>query len=134
MAHNCRHLKREGLAVVETAIVLPLLLLLVFAMIEYGWLFTKIQQTTNVARQAARVAMRRGSTDAEVVTAITTLMDNADLAGSGYAYEMPANIAGMARGETFRIEITVPYENIMLTGLPLPVPETIRASVTMAKE
>ena len=134
MANDYNRLRRSGVAMVETAIVLPLLFLLTFAMIEYGWLFTKVQQTTNCARQAARVAAPRGATDAEVVNTITSLMDNAGLGDSGYTYTMPGDIAGMTLGQVVTIEIVVPYGNITLTGLPLPVPESIHASVSMAKE
>ena len=49
--------RRDGLAVVEMAIVLPLLILLTFGMIEYGWLFLRSQEISNAARQGARIGV-----------------------------------------------------------------------------
>ncbi|MFA7636294.1 MAG: TadE/TadG family type IV pilus assembly protein [Monoglobales bacterium] len=50
-------LKREdGQAVVEFAIILPILILLLCGIIEYGWLFSAKLATNNCAREGARYA------------------------------------------------------------------------------
>ena len=135
MARNNRRLRHSGVAIVEMAIVLPLLLLLTFAMIEYGWLFSKSQQVTNATRQAARTAALHGAEDHEVVTAIIDFMAKSGLEDSGYSFTIePGSIDNVQRGETVKVEISVPYSSIALTSIPLPVPETIRASVSMTKE
>ena len=46
--------RQSGLATIEMAMVLPLLMLLTLGVIEYGWMFLKSQQITNAARQGAR--------------------------------------------------------------------------------
>jgi Flp pilus assembly protein TadG len=43
MANMKRVSSRHGLATVETAIVLPVILLLTVGLIEYGWLLLKAQ-------------------------------------------------------------------------------------------
>ena len=135
MARDNKRLRHRGVAIVEMAIVLPLLLLLTFAMIEYGWLFSKSQQVTNATRQAAREAALHEATDDEVVQTIIDFMQKSGLGDSGYTYTIePGSINNLNRGETVKVEITVPYSSITLTGLPLPVPETIRASVSMTRE
>ena len=48
---------QEGAAVVEFAIVLPLLLLLLFGMIEFGLLMYNKQVITNASREGARWAI-----------------------------------------------------------------------------
>lgn len=52
------HRNREkGASVVEFALVLPLLLLLVFGIMEMGWLFAQQVEVRNAAREGARMAV-----------------------------------------------------------------------------
>jgi hypothetical protein len=48
--------KEDGQAVVEFALVLPIFLLLIFAIIDFGWLFYNYINVENSARNAARIA------------------------------------------------------------------------------
>jgi Flp pilus assembly pilin Flp len=48
---------QEGAAAVEFALLLPLLVLLLFGMIEFGFAFNARIQATNAAREAARRAV-----------------------------------------------------------------------------
>ena len=48
---------QEGAAAVEFALLLPLLVLLLFGMIEFGLAFNTRIQATNAAREAARQAV-----------------------------------------------------------------------------
>jgi len=49
--------RSRGAAAVEVALVLPVLLLVTFGAIRYGWFFLKLQQITNAARCGARTAI-----------------------------------------------------------------------------
>ena len=120
----------------EMAITLLLLLLLTFALMEYGWLFLKIHQVSDAARQGARLAILPDSTNADVVTRITSAMNTAGLGASGYTVTLtPANVALPHVGDQVSVDIDVLYSNIALTQVPLvPVPVHIHASVCMAKE
>lgn len=51
------HKKKDGQALVEFALILPILLLLVLAMIEYGWLLNAKITLNSAAREGARVAV-----------------------------------------------------------------------------
>jgi Flp pilus assembly protein TadG len=60
---SCRAKKDEsGAAAVEFAIVLPVLLLLVFGIIEFGLLFNRYITVTHAAREGVRVAALAGPT------------------------------------------------------------------------
>lgn len=50
------HKKEEGQAVIEFAFILPFFLLLIFAIIEFGWTFYNYIGVENSARNAARIA------------------------------------------------------------------------------
>lgn len=135
-AMKTRHRRQRGTSLVEMAIVLPLLLLVLFGMIEYGWIFLKSQQLTNAARHGARIAVTPDATTAQVQTAIDSLMADADLDGSGYSITItPGDVSTPAVGEPIEVSISVPYANIGITNAPLIlVPNTIGGRITMAKE
>jgi len=124
----------KGLALVETAIVFPLLLLLTLGVIQYSWLFLKAQQITNAVRTGARVAIRYGATTAEVTGAI-----NSSLATSGMTVGAPvitpSNWEDVAPGVEVIVKLTSTSSVRLLGDVSfLPTPGTLHASVTMAKE
>ena len=123
-----------GAATVEAAVVLPLLLLLTFGVIEYGWLFLKAHQITNAARHGSRIAVRPSATNAQVMGSISDLMSSAEITGYQVTIS-PGDISLVSVGETVEVGITVPWENVAIMNIPLlPKPTNIQASVTMAKE
>jgi len=65
----------SGAAAVEFALVMPILLMLVFAIISFGWLFAQKQALGNAARQTARygvVETRTCHTTTDPVTHVTS--------------------------------------------------------------
>ncbi len=48
--------REKGAAAVEFAIVLPMLILLVFGIMEAGWYFGQVVEVRNAAREGARLA------------------------------------------------------------------------------
>ncbi len=131
-----RRRRADGVVTVEAALIVPILLLLTFGMIEYGWLFLKSQEITNAARRGVRVAIRADATTGEVTTAIGDALSVAGLGGSGYQVTItPSDVAGAATGDVIAVQITLPYDGVALMGTSLvPTPANIQASVSMAKE
>lgn len=123
---------RRGTTTVETAIILPLLVLLTFGAIKYSWLFFKAQQVMNVTRQATRMAVRPDATDAQVRAKIATLMGDAGISG----YSEPVISMAVGTGQNVTVTLSVPVANVDILKLPLlPVSvENISASLTMSKE
>jgi Flp pilus assembly protein TadG len=57
-----RHLRRDrGAAAVEFALILPVLLLIIFGIIDFGRMLNAQLNTSQAAREGARVAMLGGS-------------------------------------------------------------------------
>jgi adhesin HecA-like repeat protein len=126
---------QRGIVSVEAALVLPLLLLLTFALIEYGWMFLKAQQITNAARQGARVGAVPDAMTSEVQLTVDNIMNAAGMGSSGYSVTVSPGVEGLPRGEKLQVSVTVPYENIRLMSIPLiPVPGNLKAAISMAKE
>jgi Flp pilus assembly protein TadG len=122
----------QGTAIVETALVLPLLFMVTFGAIKYGWLFLKSQEITNATRQAARIAIRPGDRSAEVESEITQRMADANINGYTYAVTPGTN---PPVGAEVSVNITVPTANVDILNIPLlPTPATLGATIAMSKE
>ncbi len=126
---------RRGVVLVEMAIVMVLLFLLMFGLIEYGFMLLRAQHITNAARFGARIGITIDSTNTLVEQAIASAMSAAGMADSGYTVTfLPGDVQGLTGRETLTITVSVPYANIGM-GMPLvPVPTNLRASVSMASE
>ena len=131
MVKTQKKIRYRGVALVEAALVFPILLLLTFGAIEYGWLFLRAQQITNAARQGARVAIRPDATVGDVEAVIASLMGAAEI-----SYDPPTiSDINPEVGMPVTVSITVPCANIAIINIPLlPLPENLGASVTMSKE
>jgi Flp pilus assembly protein TadG len=123
-----KHARNRGLALAETAIVITLLVLIVMAALEYGWMFMNIQRITNAARHGARVAAAFQATTAEGQAAMESLLT-----------DLPAtcSVVPEASPEGPRVVATasVPSNDVRLIHWDLlPMPVTLQATVRMAKE
>ena len=98
-------------ATVEMAVVLPLLLTMVFGIIEYGWVFTVKQALTTAAREGARVAALPGSTVEDVEQRVSEYLTPLGLT----TYQTQLTRAVPA-DPTETLELTLEYEDVTLLG------------------
>ncbi|WP_428940330.1 TadE/TadG family type IV pilus assembly protein [Fontivita pretiosa] len=125
--------RRRAAAMVEMALILPVLILLVFAVMEYGWMFIRASQVSGAARHGVRVAIRPAATQTEVQDAVALIMQQAGFNEGSFQVEI-GGLNSTTGGEV-TVEVTLPYDQVSLTNFPLlPVPDVLRASATMAKE
>jgi Flp pilus assembly protein TadG len=117
------------MAMVEFVIILPILLMLVFAIIEFGVLFGRWQTVSNAAREGARTAVvfRSGCNAAAVESEVRTRVKN---------YASPLGIAltdgqiavsGVCGASTTSstVTVTLPYTFHVLPGFATSVNPTI---------
>lgn len=121
----------KATAVVELAVVLPLVLTLLFGIIEFGWVFMVSQTLTTAAREGCRVAILEGATDQEISAKIDQYMGNTGV--DGYAVDISHATVG---DPTEAITLTVPYAEISLLGgyFNLSDDFTLRGYAAMRKE
>jgi len=125
--------KRRGAAAVEFAIVLPVFVLLVFGMIEYGRMVMVQQVITNASREGARQAVLDGATTTSVQSAVTTYLTNASV--SGGSSTVTPSPATAASGDPITVTVSVPFSAV--SWLPSPMylgGKTLSASTTMRRE
>lgn len=102
---------RRAAAVVEMAVVAPLLFTVLFGIIEYGWVFTIRQALTNSAREGARVAVLPGSTEEEIIARVNTY-----LAPLGVTTHTIDITRATAENPVERVHVFVPYADVTLIG------------------
>lgn len=100
-------------AAVELAVVMPLLLLMLFGIIEFGWTFMIYQSVTNAAREGCRVAVLEGSTDSEITNRIDEYLSGVGLSSGEYSVSIQHASLG---DPTETVTVTVPYSSIAMLG------------------
>jgi Flp pilus assembly protein TadG len=72
----------RGQAVIELALTLPLLLLVVLGIFDFGFMFQKYEVVTNAAREGARVGVLPGYTPTDAVNRALNYLDVGGLGGA----------------------------------------------------
>ena len=124
--------RERGLAAVETAILLPLVVLIVMAVFEYGWLIIKSEQIAGAAREGARTGARYNTSVADATNAAEAVLTQVGLT---CAHSVDVSM-GVNPGDPVTVTITLPYDgSCSLTHFPLlPVPPSLVRQHTFAKE
>ena len=126
---------RLGGETVEAAIVLPLVLVVVFAGMEFGWLVLRGVQLDAAARAGSREAALSGSTASSVQLAVDTSLSSSGI--DVYQVEIdPADPEIAEPGTPVRVDVSADYSEVGLLGLGnlMPLPERITGTSSMLKE
>jgi len=105
--------RRRATAVVELAVVLPILLTLLFGIIEFGWDFMVYQSVTNAAREGCRVAVLNGSSDSDITGRISNYLSSLGLTTDKYTVHLEH---ATTNNPTETVKVSVPYASIGLLG------------------
>ena len=109
MAAMIRRLRQSetGAELIEMALVLPLLLALLFGIVEFGFLFQRYVFLTNAAAEGARVASLPGYSQADVQARVAEYAAASNISGIT-ATSVGATIAGPG-GSWPGSQVTVTY-------------------------
>jgi len=134
---------QKGAALVEFALVLPLLLVVVFGIIEFGLLLFNQQVLTNASREGARfgIVMDAPRKTADEIGAVVTGYCAAHLVTFGTATPPatvvdPLDTSGSSFGDNLRVTVTYPYGFLVLPNFvaTLAGVQTLRAEAVMKYE
>jgi hypothetical protein len=136
MGSNCRRRSDAGQDVVEYALVLPLLLLLLFGIVEFGWAVFAYNTVANAAREVARCCIipypdatdpttqiSRCQIDGELLSCEQAAVDHYSTAvnlvpgvGGNFTFVPydPADPDPDLCARCFRVEVT--YQHQLITG------------------
>ena len=127
------YLKREeGAAAVEFALVLPLLILILFGIIEFGLVLYRQEVITNASREGARYGIVIGSprpTTGEIEDVVNTYLTNAGLnAGNATIEVTPPPV--MSSGSDLTVRVVYPYNFLVLPNFAASLTDTLNLSAT----
>ena len=106
---------QRGAALLETAITLPIILLISVGIFEFGRAYQTWQVLTNSAREGARVAIIAGATDAQVNDAVRSYMKSGKLAAATSAViSVERNVPFNATATGSRITVSYPFNFTVL--------------------
>jgi Flp pilus assembly protein TadG len=136
----------RGQALLETAIALPLVLLVSAGIFEFGRAYQTWQVLTNAAREGARVAILPGTTASDVQSRIQTALQAGQLPGAASAtvnVDQNATVSiGAANAGASVVTINYPFSfivlnpvvNLVVNGSTVGSPLTMVATATMRNE
>jgi len=118
--------KRRGSVAIEFALLLPLLLLILGLIVEYGWYFTNWIQLTNAVSAGARAGIKAKEWEGEdpKIYAQNVVVKN---------FWDPLQVVVTEQDSPRRITVKATYDYTPLMG-PFTeslVPDTIKSSATM---
>ena len=142
MTTHCRRrfARRRGGAVLETAVVIPFVLLMTFGLIEYGHFFYMKHILMGAAREGARAAIIASADSDSVSATVETAMTAAGLSVDKYTVSVEVNGAAATldsaeKGDLITVKIESEWDDIGLRPMRLiSATSIVRGSAVMRKE
>lgn len=103
--------RRRGAAIVEFALVMPVLFLLLIGIIEFGRALMVQQVLTNASREGARRAVIESATADEVEQLVRDYLATARVSGATISIE-PTPLADLGFGDAVTVDVSVPYDSV----------------------
>jgi Flp pilus assembly protein TadG len=133
--------REQGAELIEFALVLPVLLVLLAAILDFGFLFKNWEVVTNAAREGARMAALPGWVESDVETRVNNYLTAGGLQGTAVTSVDPVTVA-VGTGSINGIKVTVeyPHSYMILGPIVALLPGgsvgdiTLKAAATMRTE
>jgi len=118
--HRYKPNHRQGAALVELAVCLPVLMVLILGSIEATSAIFVRQALTTAAYEGAREASRISSTTASATARGQAVLNARNIRNSTIRFT-PASIENVSRGQQFTVEVAAPLSgNSPLSGRVIP--------------
>ncbi len=130
---HCLKATRFGVAAVELAVVLPVLLILIFGTIEICQRIFVRQSLVIAAYEGARLGARRNSTNAQVIARCNTILAQRRVAGAAVTVT-PTNILEASTADEIQVSITAPWGANTPTRFVLSNQGNVRVDAVMLRE
>jgi Flp pilus assembly protein TadG len=114
-----RELRHDrGAEIIELAIALPILLLVLAGIMDFGFLFERYEVVTNAAREGARMAVlsnSAGYSTTDVQNRVTSYLNTSGLTGSSATTDVSYTTQTLPSGLTVQVAtVTVTYPSSFL--------------------
>ena len=118
---------QRGAALLETAVTLPLVLLVSVSIFEFGRAYQTWQVLTNAAREGARVSVLEAYTDDQVTTTVRNYLTGGRLTNAASASISVVRNVPFGATTASRITVNYPFQFMVLS----PVARLVRGNSTV---
>ena len=118
---------QSGAALLETAVTLPLVLLVSVSIFEFGRAYQTWQVLTNAAREGARVSVLEAYTDDQVTTTVRNYLTGGRLTNAASASITVVRNVPFGATTASRITVNYPFQFMVLS----PVARLVRGNSTV---
>lgn len=133
---------RNGAAVVEMAVVLPVFVTIMLGIIEIGRGMMVGQLVTNAAREGARLATMTGTTNAQVTSTVSTFLQNSTGASSSNVTVTITNsnaasgntLTNAQTGDLITVQVSLPFSPVSFLPANYLAGKSMVASSSMTHE
>ncbi|MCA9257227.1 MAG: pilus assembly protein [Phycisphaerales bacterium] len=113
MIRKRNRFQRRGVAVVETAVIMPVALMFVLGVSEFSLMLMARQSVAIAAREGARAAARQHGDTGDIRAAVDRVMTNAGY--DGYSFE--TNVDEIDYDDrSVSVRVTLPWDRFAITG------------------
>ena len=118
---------------VEFAVILPVFILLIFGMMEYGRMIMVQQMIVNAAREGARHATLDGATSTSVIARTNAYLDNAGVTNASIVVTPNPDTA--VSGTPISVDVSIAYTEVSWVPSPMYLGNTnLQTSSVMLRE
>ena len=122
--HKTQEQNRQGMAIVEMALVLPLFMMLVLGIVEFGRAMMVSNLITDAAREGARLAASSDSTNSEVIALVqSSLLETVGVDPGNVSISLTVdpgpnnadpndNLSLAQKRDICRVEVSVPFSKV----------------------
>ncbi len=134
--------KRRGVSVLEAALLMPLMLALIFGVIEFAYVFFVKQTLQSASREGARRGVLSSADNADVQQAVAAAMEAGGLGSSTYTVTIrseggaPAAVDSIPAGQSVIVEVSAPWSqySVFLSGFGTWSRGELRSRTAMLRE
>jgi Flp pilus assembly protein TadG len=108
-----RRSRRRGGSLLELILILPILLMLSFGVVDYGYYLYLKNTFQGAALDGVRAAIPANATNANVTTTISNVMTAAGMQSSGYTVTLtPSDVSTATAGSNVTVQISASWANV----------------------
>jgi Flp pilus assembly protein TadG len=131
------HAARRGAALVEFAVVAPVMFMMILAMIELGRGFMVSHLLTNAARRGCRVGVVEGKSNADIVAAVATALNPVGINSDAVTVQVNDNsgdVANAQPGDELTVVVSVPTSSVSWVPFLRYLPSSLSGQYTLRRE
>ena len=123
----------SGAELVELAVALPLLLILIAGIVDFGFLLQSFEVVTNAAREGARIGVLPGYNTADIQGRVASYVTAAGLPGTPTTTVTPVTIDPGGGGTPFpaiQVSVSYSYQYLFIKPMVTLIGQTFVSSKT----